>query len=81
MSVRLTKKKQKEILKRIDQIIMRHRAKIYVALGGHSPVKIDRKTSDEVRSLLGYMNHQLVMEIIPMIDEVVKHEPPILPLT
>lgn len=80
MSVRLTKKKQKEILSRIDQIIMLHRGKIYVALGGHDPTKIDRTTITEVIDLIDDMGIRLYDEIKPILEKLVEGEAPVLPL-
>lgn len=77
MSVRLTKKKQQQILTRIDQLLMLHRGKIYLEL---SP-RIDRTTAGNVQALIGQLNRQLVEEIMPMLEEILVHEPAVLPLT
>ena len=75
MSVRLNKKKQKAILKQLDQIILAHRLKIYLQL---TP-KIDQRNADIIQCYIGNMNDQLIREVMPMLEELLLNEPPVLP--
>jgi predicted methyltransferase len=76
MPVRLTQKNKDIIVKQLDDILVNHRLKIYQQL---QPV-MSRSNRDQIQALIVQLNNQLMNDLMPVIDELVTHEPPELPI-